>query len=336
MNKFAKPIIILLLTINCYFLAVHYKIKQRRQYYKENLAKVVLPLKKPIVPHLQPKPLSLPENQSFIKSKFARPNHSLAQAGVVLVMNDDKILWSKNAKKSLPIASLTKIITTLHILDIINNDQHLSLQTKIPITSNSKRVAHSSFLRRSPYKSLSIETLLHSVMFRSANDSAQLLADYFGGNKKYKMPFFVQLNRYVRKEGCKNSYFYNPHGLPGKYNKKPDNKMSVENLAHLSKKLLIKYPIVTKWTKKRKHTYFAKSTKKYIGNNTNSLTKSLRHITGLKTGYTTNSGYCVVFSWKFGNKHCLAILLGCKNKKTRTKLAKDIYHWTNRFLVTNR
>ena len=334
MNKsLLKPIITLLISINIYLFFSLQVLDKDKKYYTQYTDKIVLPKKKSkITPKKNSSFITFDqENKKFPNTKFSHPNHSLAKAGAIFTLEDKKILWNKNAKTPFSIASLTKILTILVLFDIIKKDPNVNLETKIPITLKAKKVAHSSFLKRTPYKSLSLKTLMHSIMFRSANDSAQLVADYF--SKKYKLPFFAQMNKFAHKNKCKSARFYNPHGLPGRYINRPDNKISIEHLAELSAKIITEQPIISTWGKKTKYKYFSDSKKPYIGKNTNIFTTLLPSITGLKTGYTIKAGYCVILSWKFNKKTCVAILLGCQNKTTRNKITKQIFNWTNRFLT---
>ena len=325
-----KATLALLFSINIYLLISFLPLIEQKEFYKGNAKKIVLPLKLPPPPPPPVISAFREANKPFPLSNFSPPDDKFVKAGVVFIIEDGEVLWCKNAQKPYAVASLTKIVTTLLALDYINQDSEINLQTKIPITNKAKATLYSSFLSRSPYKYLTLETLLHSIMFRSANDSSTLIADFF--SKKRDLKFFKQMNSYFTENNYKTARFYNPHGLPNK--NLPDNSISVKDLTYLAKELITKYPIVLDWTRHYRHTYFKPHKKSYKARNTNNLTEIFPGIiNGLKTGFTKKAGRCLALTWKSNNKTILAILLGFSQKSQRTKFAKDVFLWTNRHLA---
>ena len=120
------------------------------------------------------------ENVNFRKIKgLTPPSDKSVGAGILLDVKTQKILWGKNVTEEIAIASLTKILTAITVLDELRKRDDVTMKSKIKITSSARSTRSSSFLRKHPHSEVSIDELLKSAMLKSANDSCQLLAEFW-------------------------------------------------------------------------------------------------------------------------------------------------------------
>ena len=180
----------------------------------------------------------------------------MATTGILVDIDNRKVLWAKKCRKSVPIASMTKMMTVLLVMENIDKNNGITLNTVIPVTNEAYKIGGSQ-VYLDPREKFPLKELLKTIMISSANDSAFLVAQYFGnGNVN---TFVEAMNKKAKELNMPNAHFSNPDGLPEKYSGE-DNKATAEGLVFLAEQLQ-KYPIVTKWATTRLD-YFRKNTKK--------------------------------------------------------------------------
>jgi len=267
------------------------------------------------------------QDQSFLKINGLRPpSDKKVKAGLMVELNSQKILWGKNVLEPVAIASLTKILTVLVAMEEVDKNDQVTFDTKVPITSSARSVPSSSFLRKHPHKEVPIIELLQSAMVKSANDSCQLLAEYIGGGEPSR--FIAMMNAKARQLKMKNSAFYNPHGLPGKYftPETPDNTATMEDLILLVFELWEKRKEVFKWTAKKSMKLPPNHPRGVVLGNTNPLV-AMNGVIGLKTGYTNNAGWCLVTVYKSSSRVFFSIVTGCPTKTDRNAFSRALLLW---------
>lgn len=267
------------------------------------------------------------QDKSFLEiSGLTPPSDRKVKAGLMVELNSQKILWGKNVLEPVAIASLTKVLTVLVAMEEVDNNDQVTLDTKIPITSTARSVPSSSFLRKHPHKEVPVRELLQSALIKSANDSCQLLAEYIGGGDPSR--FMALMNAKARQLKMKNSAFYNPHGLPGKYfdPQTPDNTSTMEDLMLLILEVWEKRKEVFSWTAKKSMKMPPDHSRGVIINNTNPLI-SINGVIGLKTGYTNNAGWCLMTVYKSSSRVFFSIVTGCPTKTDRNNFCRSLLLW---------
>ena len=267
------------------------------------------------------------QDQSFLEIKgLTPPSDRNVKAGLMVELNSQKILWGKNVLEPVAIASLTKVLTVLVAMEEVDNNDQVTFETKVPITSTARSVPSSSFLRKHPHKEVPIIELLQSAMIKSANDSCQLLAEYIGGGDPSR--FIAIMNAKARQLKMKNSAFYNPHGLPGKYftPQTPDNTSTMEDLMLLVLEMYEKRKEVFKWTAKKSMKLPPNHSRGVVIGNTNPLV-SMNGVIGLKTGYTNNAGWCLITVYKSSSRVFFSIVTGCPTKPIRNSFSRALLLW---------
>ena len=270
----------------------------------------------------------LPDDQAAGKSQYRFPSMRNVRAGLAIDLNKKRILWRKKTNASIPIASLTKCLTVLTVLEIIKDNPGLSLATKVDLSSHAKRTASSSFLERYPNKSITVEELLISAMVKSANDSCALLAEFFGGGEVKN--FIKKMNEKAQELGMISTRISNAHGLPFDREKPElDNHSSVRDLLIVVQKIIKDYPIVFSWTSQRSVSFPKNSSKAIRLGSTNPFLTQ-KGVNGLKTGFTNNAGWCQILTCKYQGSYYVLMVLGCPNKTTRNTSIAELLYWVKK------
>ncbi len=223
---------------------------------------------------------------------------------IALLVNadTDTVIYSKNADMITAPASLTKVVTAMVVLS--KGD---SMDTKI--TCSQKAVdsllgTGGTMAGLLAGEEVSLEMLLYCLFLPSANDAAAVLAEHYGGGDPQK--FVDEMNEYVKKLGCKDTFFANPHGLDDEdikgFNLKTQNQTTANDMYLISKEAL-KNDIIKKVSSKYGKTM--PPTNKYEKErylyNTNALLNDYSYYyydgaIGLKTGTTDKAGACLISS----------------------------------------
>ena len=222
-----------------------------------------------------------------------------AKSMVVLETTNNSVLYSKNENEKLPMASTTKIVTALTVLE---NCEDIDKIITIPIKAI--LVEGSSIYMRENEK-LSIRQLLYGLMLQSGNDAATALALEIGNGS---IETFADLmNKTAKKCGVENSNFVTPHGLDAK-----EHYTTAKDLA-----------LITSYALKNETFKQIVSTKTYKidGNenctkrtiiNKNKLLNSLEGCVGVKTGYTSKAGRCLVSACERNGMQVVCVVLNCR------------------------
>ena len=249
---------------------------------------------------------------------------NMAKTGILVDINNQTVLWAKKSRKSVPIASMTKMMTVLLALEEIENkNSAINLDTIIPVTNEAYKIGGSQ-VYLDPREKFPIKELLKTMMISSANDSSYLIAQYIGGGDVNV--FVKSMNKRAKEINMPKAHFSNPDGLPEKYSAQ-DNMATAEGLVFLATRLL-QYPLVRKLATTRL-AYFRENTKKpMMLVNTNRLVREkFNGITGLKTGYTRRSGFCLTATCKRGKQSLIAVVTGFQSNKERNEFVKNLLNW---------
>lgn len=213
--------------------------------------------------------------------------------------NNQKILFKKELDKILPIASLTKLMTAVIVLD----NSEIYDFSQIVTVSKTAVAQDENFGNLKIGDELSVKNLLYIMLIESSNDAAYALSEVMGVEK-----FIEEMNKKAGTLNLKTTYFINPTGLDATLND-PKNTSTAEDLAKLSQYILEKYPIIFEISSLNSYevldsenqphhlaiTSFAR-TNGSIDINKNKLLElaSDNIIVGGKTGYTDLAKGCLI------------------------------------------
>lgn len=250
-----------------------------------------------------------------------------AKTGILVDLNNREVLWAKNPKQSAPIASMTKMMTLLLIMEGMKNDPKITLDTMIQVTREASKIGGSQAWL-DPREQFSIRELLKTIVVHSANDSSYLLAQYFGGGDAET--FVNMMNKRAQELNLAGAYFSNPDGLPEK-NTSNENKASAEDMAFLAEKLL-QYPTITEYAQLKSMVFRPESQKPITFVNTNKLIRwDVKGVNGMKTGFTARAGFCITVTCERDGRKLVAVSTGFKTSKERDKFMRQLLDWGYRY-----
>jgi D-alanyl-D-alanine carboxypeptidase len=237
-----------------------------------------------------------------------------AKSSLSMDLRTGLVLFEDNAHQRLPIASLTKLMTTLIVLEENNLDDVITVSSKAATVSGS-----TMFLRKD--EKIALKNLVYGMLISSSNDAAMALAEFNAGSED---AFIDKMNKKALALGLLNTHFSNPIGLDGK-----DNYSSAYDLAKLSRyvyqKTLVQEIAVVKEIKVT--SLDGKITHDLVSTNDLLDTKFIR-IKGLKTGTTDQAGLCIVsVAENDASNEIMTVLL---NSPDRFKETKILAEWTFR------
>lgn len=263
-----------------------------------------------IKPRLQntPNDFKVKKTSQLITPAQAEGEYQDAVAYGLIDLDTGKIITDKNLTKTLPIASLTKIMTAVVALDLAREDELLTV-SKYSTTMIPSKV----FLK--PGEKLTITELLDCFMLSSANDCAEATAN--GIDQKYGDRIFIKaMNEKANFIGLKNTYFTNPQGFD-----KGNPYSTVEDLMILSHYALKNYPTINEIVQKPSEELLENENHGYYHlNNWNGLLGIYPGAYGIKIGYTENASYTTVVVSEREDKKILAVVLGAPGV-----LERDLY-----------
>ncbi len=245
-------------------------------------------------------------------------------SGILIDWSTHELLWSRNPDKPVPIASMTKMMTALLLMEAMHKEHRVDMQTRVQVTPACAKIGGSQ-VWLDPKESFTIEELTKCVMVKSANDAAYLVGEYLAGGDY--AAFVAQMNQRAVELGCSGMLFYNSHGLPPSH-KSPENRATARELALLAARLLV-YPDLLEICGRRMD-YLRKDTPKpteLFNHNTLISKRPCAGVDGLKTGLTGGSGHCVTATCLRNGRRLIAVVNGAVDAKTRDKIASALLDW---------
>lgn len=235
------------------------------------------------------------------------------KSAILINYDNGEVIYSKNVEKLRPVASLTKLVMAMVVID-----KKLPLDSVITISKTDRRNSSKSRLKQG-YK-LTVLDLMHAALLSSDNRAARALARAASGSYEN---FAIDMNRKMKKLDLKNTTFVEPTGL------------SKENIstAHEIAKILhysYNYELIKKITSKKSFKIKIQNKKnKYLNMpNTNLLIHSPYKVLAGKTGYIQAADYCLttIVKNKAGERLTL-VVLGVPGDKLRFREARKLIDW---------
>lgn len=247
---------------------------------------------------------------------FAIDLASNAKSAIIIEPTTGKIIFEKNSNERLEPASMTKIMTLLLTFEAIDNGR-VSLDDMVNISKRAEDMGGSQmFLEAS--SNIRLEEIIKGVSIASANDGAIALAEFIGGSVEN---FVDMMNKKVEDLGLSNTHFANPHGLhaDNHYSSAYDMAIMASNL--ISHEKVLNYTSIYE-------DYFNKpdGSRTWLVN-TNKLVRFLEGVDGLKTGYTSEAGYCLTATAKKGNVRYITVVMGEPSSDIRSSETTNMLNY---------
>lgn len=230
---------------------------------------------------------------------------------VVLMATDTKdLLYKENELEHLSPASVTKIMSILLCLEALDSGK-IKLTDKVTASKNAVAMGGSQIWLEEG-EIMTVDELLKAVVIASANDACTALGEYIAGSD---VAFVKMMNDRAQELGLKNTNFENCTGLD---DTTKAHYSCAYDLAVISCEVM-KYDLIKNYSTKWLDSLRAGKTEL---NNTNKLVKSYKGITGLKTGTTSNAGFCVSATASRDGLNLVAVVLGSDTSEHRFQTAE--------------
>ena len=235
-----------------------------------------------------------------------------SRIAVAIDRKSGKIIWGKNENKRSAMASTTKIMTAIILIEKSDLNKTITVSAKAAGTGGSR-------LGLKKDDKITLKDLLYGLMLKSGNDAAVVIAENVGGSVE---GFAELMNAKARELGLDNTHYVTPHGLDD-----PEHYTTAYELAKLADYAL-KNETFAKVVNTQNYTVTINGYPKEISN-TNELLGYLNGVNGVKTGFTNNAGRCLVTSINREGFEVITVVLQADTKDIRTqdsiKLIEYVY-----------
>ncbi|HWP19855.1 MAG TPA: D-alanyl-D-alanine carboxypeptidase family protein [Burkholderiaceae bacterium] len=253
------------------------------------------------------------------RAQLPQPPEIAAKSYLLLDMNSNQILAARDPDAQADPASLTKLMTAYVVFGALR-DKKISLQQQLPVSVRAwdERKGGASVMFIEPRMQVTVEDLLKGMIVVSGNDASVALAEGVAGS----VEAFVELmNREAQRMGLKNTQFKNVTGItePGHYS-------SARDLAVIASRIIRDFP----------DFYALYSIKEFRFNNITQPNRNLLlrrdpSVDGMKTGYTSAAGYCLISSaqrdFPNGKRRLLSVVLNTTSMEARANESQKLLNW---------
>ena len=231
-----------------------------------------------------------------------------------------KILFEKDADTRIYPASMTKIMTTIVVFDLLKNGE-TSLDEMIPVSEKAWRMSTSGYSSMFVMlnDTVSVEDFLKGIIIVSGNDACVALAEGLSGTEE---DFVILMNEKAEKIGMENTHFANSSGLSD-----PDNYSTVRDILKMSRYLIQNYPEYYSYYKETSFTWDRTGGDPITQGNRNPLLYKNIGADGIKTGFLTVEKYSLASSIKVGARRLTAVGSGFETRNSRSKESIKILTW---------
>ena len=233
------------------------------------------------------------------------------RAAILIDQTSGTVLYEMNADQTMPIASITKVMTLLLTFEAVHAGR-LTMDTAVPVSEHAYHMGGSQIWLE-PGEQFTLDEMLKAICVSSANDAAVAVAELVGGSE----PAFVQqMNARAAELGMEHTTFRNACGLDTE-----GHLSTARDVAIMSRTILTTCPEVLHYTGIWTDTLRGGATQLV---NTNKLLKRYNGITGLKTGTTSGAGVCISASATRDGLDLIAVVLGSLSSSERFTAATTL------------
>ena len=239
----------------------------------------------------------------FAESEGA-PNLGIdARAAILIEADSGEVLYEMMPDEQVPIASVTKIMTMLLIMEAVDNGT-LTLDDIVTVSENAMSYGGSTMFLEAGEK-LSVNDMLKGIAVASANDGCVAMAEHLAGSES---AFVDMMNKKAQELGMKNTHFVNTNGLDADNHYSSARDVAIMSRELLKHKTIFNYTSI--WTDTLRGGKFQLA-------NTNKLIHYYDGANGLKTGSTSKALCCLSASAKRDDMQLIAVILGAPTSAKR-------------------
>ena len=231
-----------------------------------------------------------------------------------------KILYEKNADTKIYPASMTKIMTTIVVFDLLKKGE-TTLDEMITISEKAWRMSQSGYSSMFIMLNdkVSVEDLIKGIIIVSGNDACVALAEGLAGTEE---AFAILMNEKAEEIGLENTNFSNSSGISD-----PDNYSTARDILIMSRYLIQNYPEYYTYYKEKTFTWDRTGGDPITQGNRNPLLYKNIGADGIKTGFLTVEKYSLASSIQVGKKRINSVISGFDTKNERSRDSIKMLTW---------
>jgi len=243
---------------------------------------------------------------------FEKVDLAITAKAIILIDADTgRVIYEENSAESLPIASLSKLMTQYLVLNAVSSGNLSWEDAYVPSEAIQKITGQSAAVKlgMTAGNAYSLQELFTAMTVNSANDAAMALAEMVSGTED---AFVDLMNKQAKSFGLKETTFFNASGLDGDYIGKgyeQTNHASARDVSVIAQKLIDKHPEVLDYTKlpsfKTGNGTTLWSTNLMLAG----MPQAMPGIDGLKTGFTDQAGSCFVSTGVFDGRRIISVVM---------------------------
>ncbi len=219
----------------------------------------------------------------------------LSRSVLVINASNGRVLYQKNTARAYPLASLTKLMTAMVVLD-----SKQPLTQKITVTAADRDRLKNTHSRLTVGSVLSRKDMLHIALMSSENRAAAALSRYYPGGRR---AFIRQMNRKAQAYGMRNTHFYDPTGLT------PRNTASAHDLAIMAKHAY-RYALIRQLSTDKRYVVHPGHGQLVYRSSDGLINNKTWDIVLQKTGFTDQAGHCLIIYTRIKGQDVLMVIAG--------------------------
>ena len=230
-----------------------------------------------------------------------------AKSAILIEESTGEVLYKKNENEKLAPASMTKIMSLILIMENIEKG-NIKWNDIVVVSKNAASMGGSQiFLEQN--EMMSVEDLVKGICVASGNDATVAMAEKIAGTES---AFVKLMNDKAKSLGLKNTHFANATGLDAE-----GHYSSAYDMAVMAREL-VKHDKILEFSSIYEDYLRKGTSNSFWLVNTNRLVKFYSYIDGLKTGYTSNAGYCLTATGKKNDMRLISVVMGEESTEKRT------------------
>jgi serine-type D-Ala-D-Ala carboxypeptidase (penicillin-binding protein 5/6) len=233
-----------------------------------------------------------------------------AEAAILIDHTSGQVLFTKNADRPWPPASMSKLMTAFMVFERLQQGT-LSLDDQLPVSEKAWRKGGSKMFVEVGTR-VRVQDLLRGIIVQSGNDACIVVAEAIGGSEERFAEMMTERGREI---GLTGSTFKNASGWPDE-----GHLMTVRDLATLAQRIITEFPDYYEYYSEREFTY--NGIRQYSRNPL--LQAGIQGVDGLKTGFTNESGYGLVASAEREGRRLVLVLAGLPTSGARAREAERL------------
>lgn len=230
-----------------------------------------------------------------------------AVSGILIEAETGKILYEKDIDKRVSVASMTKMVAQIIILEQVEEGK-LKWSDVVTVSKNAESMGGSQIYIEQGEK-ITVDDLMKGISMASGNDATVQMAEVISGSEE---KFVKLMNEKVKELGLKNTNFKNCTGLDedGHYS-------SAYDMAMIARELVVNHPEILRFSSMYEDYLREDTNNKFWLVNTNKLVRFYEGADGLKTGHTDDAGYCLAATAKRNKLRLIGVVLGVSSGSVR-------------------